>query len=199
MGSCLCLLYRLYRVQRCRGPDQPLVPSLRTEQNPDGPGAFVARFVSGEFFWILADGVNTSYIGYTAEELATACTSEQLAGLVEVHRVDRPNGGFSETNKAKEIGVAVWALADPTKVFEENVCLILEDPLVASGTGRYLATFKEGGPGLLFASVLRATGTLADAQTGAPLHYVAGFRFVVLKDGTEKLLNNFIRLTPIGP
>jgi hypothetical protein len=149
------------------------------------------RFTTQDFFYILGDDVSTTYIGYTAEELAVACASFALAGPVEVHRIDRPFQGFIETNQAKEIGAAVWA--EPDTPFD-NPCLILGSPLVASGTARYVATISGGGPGVETFG-LRATGSLADPATGAIVPYVAGARFVIYPDGTERLGNIFIRLS----
>jgi hypothetical protein len=157
---------------------EPLTtPAFRTEQNPDGPGAFVIRVGTQDFFWALSNGAYTLFLGYDAEMFAERCATGLAPTPLDVHLVLRPNGGLNEVNRSGEAATAVWAGEVPP---DSDICTVLDLPLVGQGTTRYTVTISDAGPGITQIGI-HSVGNLL-SPGGDPLHLVAGVTVLISED-----------------
>jgi hypothetical protein len=163
-------------------------PTLRTEHNPDGPGAQVSRFGFGGVFYSdpvldmvltvgapLSDapecGGTGSIIGGTGLDVLTPADVEYIAGRV------------------RQGPMVVYGR------FVEDLCDLTEADVIARGQGNTTLTILSRTPTLLIG--FHAAGTV-ELTSGGLAHLVVAFQQHIDADGTMRVHTERFELKPIG-
>ena len=167
-------------------PSEPAAiprPSLRTEQNPDGPGAVVFRFNDRQVIGLPDQGRGlTAVLGLTPQELEeflAACPNPVAPEEIPTQIVLRP-GDVVKLLAKGEVGVIIW----PAVIFD--ICAEAEElpPILAAGTLRFIESVSDFNLSLTRANavVLHAHGTVTDLVTGQEFRLRLSTHFVVGPD-----------------
>jgi hypothetical protein len=167
-------------------PSEPATtpqPSLRTEQNPNGPGARVFRF-NELFFWIIVDFERglTAVLGATPEEHIAACQSGLIPEEASWQDVVLPGGVIKRQVTGGEMGVTIWRAASG------DICGELAAvPIFAGGTARVRYVDNDGEGSLTRGNAfgVRAHGTVTTLATGEELDLLAKFQAVLFQTASS--------------
>ena len=177
-------------------------PSFRTEQNPDGPGAFVV--ILPEAFGGISGNPSgpplTATFGATFDQLLAFCATGELPPL-DLRRLllFRPDGSIMSTIGGAQLPLLVWRTAVPAGE-EGGVCneAFLQLPHL-EGTGHFTQHDND----------VTTTGNRANAagfQINGQVSSAAGERFlfsgefhiVILRNGDIRSSRFDLALKPIG-
>jgi hypothetical protein len=186
------------------GPAEPTpapAPSLRTDQNPEGPGAFVIRGPI-DFFVAPASGL-TTIIGLRYEQLLEFCaTNEPPIVDIEFLSVTRPHGA----PELADVKFLVHGAQLPLLVWEveitgpDEMCTVLLETPHLSGTGQFIGTDNDqlgtGTRGNAAHFAIRGQVT-SDAGERFRLSWVV--KFLLLPTGELLRFTVDAELDPIGP
>jgi hypothetical protein len=178
-------------------------PSLRTDQNPDGPGAVVIRGPAEGAFLIAdpdpAPGL-TVLAGNTFAELEQFCaTGEVTLGPLEDLFVIRPDGSVHNILRGAKVPLLVWETAIPFIDPIAELCGELLGLPHLTGTGQFIArdndVFVSGDRANAFGLSIHGQVT---SEAGERFRFKANFHAVILRSGEEHITSDF-RLDPFGP
>lgn len=173
----------------------PLSPSFRTENNPDGPGAFVGRGEGGFFFADIIPNTEFSYLmAITLEEFAKLCANEEfLASPFSDQQVLRPDESIHDLFRAKHLPLAAWN----TGTHPRDFCSV---PPFAVGTAQMIRRDTD-----LSFSANRADafgfiihGTARALEGGQLYHLWQRLRGTALKTGELHVFSEEFRFFPAG-
>jgi hypothetical protein len=169
-------------------PADPPAPSLRTVNNPDGPGAFVIRFQDALGVAFSGPDETLSVVtGVSLDQLAALCAGESFTLEPATDQlVFRPDGSIHQIFRAKGVTILVFAGAFA------DFCA---EPPLAVGTGNYTNTDNDvsisGNRANSFGFRLR--GSVVDAS-GDRHHLLARYRAQVTRSGELRELVSDIKL-----
>jgi hypothetical protein len=172
------------------------LPSFRTENNAEGPGAFVFRFDGTFGFADLVPNTEFSYMfGPTLEEFAKQCANEEfLAGPFDDQQVLRPDESIHDVFRARDLPLAAWN----TNTHPRDFCSV---PPFALGTAQILSTDND----LTFsehrtdAFGFRIHGTVTALEGGQRYRLWQKLHFTVLKTGEIIVASEEWKFFPVGP
>ena len=183
-------------------PSDSSRPSFRTEQNPEGPGAFVV--ILPEAFGGVSNAPNDSPVtvtfGATFAEVLTFCKTGELPPL-NLRRLllFRPDGSIMTTIGGVQLPLLVWQIGVPAPE-EGGICneAFLQSPHL-EGTGHFIQHDND----------LTTTGNRANAagfQINGQVSSKAGERFlfsgefhvVILRSSEIQSFTFDFELKPIG-
>ncbi|HZA92428.1 MAG TPA: hypothetical protein VE420_07355 [Gemmatimonadales bacterium] len=177
-------------------PSEPVdQPSFRTEQNPDGSGAFVVHFEEGAFGFVDDDPAPglSILIGWTLEELNLFCTTEEITrGSLKVKLVLRPDGSLIEQVHGAHIPLLVW------ESDTGDICALRQEPHY-TGTGQVSTTDNDR-----FTSGNRTNSAhvgihgQVTSETGDRFQLLGQWHAKILRGSTEQVDRSDFRLIPIG-
>ncbi len=163
-------------------------PTLRTVQNPDGPGAFVIRFETSLGF-LFSDGESnvTVIAGVTPDQLAALCAGGEFTFEPATEQlVFRPDGSIHQLFRAKGVTLLVFEGANvdfcavsPFGVGQGNFTQTDNDLTVS---GRRTNSFG-----------FRIRGQVSDGS-GGRTHVLAKFHALITRSGLFRLLTSEIKL-----
>lgn len=166
-------------------------PSLRTEQNPEGSGAFVIHGEQGAFF--SAEGGLAMIIGWTFDELDLFCTTGEITiGSLRELLVTRPDGSVKASLHGTQIPLLVWQTENT------DLCQVLDVPHL-TGTGQFFASDND-----FFVSGNRTESTVGGvhgqvvSEDGQRFRFTQEFHAVILRSGEVHKFVLDLELTPIG-
>ena len=180
-------------------------PSLRTERNPEGPGALVIRSAFGS--WLTSDpdpapGL-TALVGWTFAELAQVCVGGEQPPRIEDLTVVRPHGtaelpDLHQVLRSGQVPLLVWQATIPFINPGAEVCGTLLGLPHLTGTGHFIRTDND----------LVTTGTRANAahegiagtvtsETGERFRFSGKFHILIHPSGDERVSFD-LGLKPIG-
>jgi hypothetical protein len=169
--------------------DQAQPPSLRTDRNPEGPGAFVGK-VDGQLTFIFPDpasGLNVT-AGFTPEALAAFCARQPFEGQPSrIKGVVRPDSSFTDLTRARNVTLMVFVDDN------QDVC---DGPApFAIGQGDFRNhdndLFVSGLRGNSFG--FRVVGQVTDVN-GVRHHLSAAFHGIIYRDGSLRITRTGIVL-----
>jgi hypothetical protein len=163
-------------------------PSLRTEQNPEGPGAQVIRF-GFQFIFINDPDRDFSLTIGTPIEEAPECggSGEVTAGTIQV--VTTPAELERFIARVRQGEMTLYGR------FSANPCELTEADVVARGQGNANVLILTRSTNVLF--TIQATGTV-ELTGGGLAHLVVKGHFHIEPDGTLRVHVDRFKLTPIG-
>ena len=173
-------------------------PSFRTEQNPEGPGAFIVRGEQGAVFGVDLDDGLSALIGWTFAELEQFCATGDFPTRLEELGVFRPQS----TEELVDLHYLLRGTRVPLLVWEtatEDLCgeLLLLPHL--TGTGNYIQTdndlFTTGSRGN--AAHLGVQGQVT-SEAGELFKFSEKFHIVILRSGEIRSFTFDFELKPIG-
>jgi hypothetical protein len=186
-------------------PSEPanLRPSFRTEQNPDGPGAFV--IIGPEFAFFESDPAvvapppnYTLMIGWTLPELLDFCaTGEPTLSDIQRLLVFRPHGteelpDLHTIFHGAQLPLLVWDTAIPFIDPFGELCDLAENHPHMEGTGQVISTdndvFVTGNRADAFHTLVNGQVT---SESGDRFRVSARFRGNVLPSGEVRLIFDF--------
>ena len=176
-------------------PSTSPAPSFRTEQNPDGPGAFVVHFEEGALGFVDDDPAPglTILIGWTLEELNLFCTIEEITrGSLKVKLVFRPDGSIIQQVHGANIPLLVW------ESDTGDICALRQEPHY-TGTGQVSATDND-----LLTSGNRTNAAhvgihgRVTSETGERFQLLGQWHAKILRGTTEQVDRSDFRLVPLG-
>jgi hypothetical protein len=170
-------------------------PSFRTDNNPDGPGAFIFRGDGTFGFADIIPNTEFSYMfGPTLEEFAKQCAGEEFfAGPFTDQRVLRPDESIHDLFRAKDLPLAAWNNFTHPRDF----CTV---PLFALGTAQIISrdndlTFS-GHRSDAFGFIIH--GTVTALESGQRYHVWQRLRATVLKTGEIRIFTEEFRFFLAG-
>jgi hypothetical protein len=175
------------------GPAEPASdpqPSLRTEQNPEGPGAQVVRFASGGIFLSDPDRDFVLTIGAPISDQPECGGSGEITG-VDIQIVTTPADREHIVGRVRQGTMTLYGrFTDPPH------CDLTEADVVARGQGNATLRFSIGPSSTLIH--IQATGTL-ELTNGGLAHLVAVANLVTDPEGNLLSVHvDRFQLKPIG-
>lgn len=166
----------------------PPRPTLRTVQNPDGPGAQVIRF---------------DIFGIPLVDPDRGLTLTSGLPLSQVPECGGPGGPSAGTGQVvatpADVGHTVFRTRQQPLVLygraPENICELTEADIVASGRGNVTVMFSTLKPDVVFKG--HVTGTL-ELTSGGRVHLVSQAVIRFQPDGTVRVIVDKFQLKPIG-
>jgi hypothetical protein len=180
-------------------------PSLRTEQNPDGPGALVFRSQQGAILTLSdPDPGLTALIGWTFAELEQFCATGEFPTRLKQLEVIRPHS----TEELLDLHLLLHGTRVPLLVWETTILFI--DPLAElcgellllphlTGTGNITQrdndVFTTGSRGN--AGGFRIQGQVT-SELGERFKFLGKFHGVITPSGQDKCCTLDLQLRPTG-
>jgi hypothetical protein len=170
--------------------------SFRTEQNPDGPGAFATHVPEG--FFIAGDANLSAVVGISFADLVQLCAGElpfPPDGFLDRFLVFRPDGSIKSWVKGRSVPIVVWQ----TSAFDD-ICAegLLAFPHL-EGTGQFHDKDNDllgsGNRGNAFGPHFVGQVT---SEAGDRFHFLGQFHVVVLRSGEVRVDRFELSLRPIG-
>lgn len=180
-------------------PAGPSVPSFRTGQNPDGPGAFVVNVPEAFFVAIDPDPAPglTVIMGATLGELLEFCATGEPPFPARRHLVFRPDSSVMTTVRGTQLPLLVWETAIPVP---PEICdaAFLETPHL-EGIGQFSQHDND-----LFTTGNRANAAglqirgHVSSEDGERFLFSGKFHIVLLRNGEQRGGTFDLQLKPIG-
>jgi hypothetical protein len=169
-------------------------PSFRTEQNPDGAGAFVIHDEQGAFFFVDEDSGLSVLIGWTFAELNLFCaTGEITIGSLNEVLVSRPDESRKDLIHTAQVPLLVWQTASG------DLCgALLELPhLTGTGQGSITDNDRFTSGNRTNAAHVGVHGQVT-SETGELFQLLGNWHAMILRGSDEQVDRSDFRLVPVG-